>query len=216
MATTWDPDNKQTSITLSNGDLTATNSAGTSVRNVIATVGYDVTSSIGRGIQFVSAVDSSSMRLGLAVNTHTLTLAIGATGETGYAVVMGSTSFRGPNNGVVTGQTSLSVGTKVLFLFKSGAIYCYWDNAGTWTAMKTGVDANAGTGGVWTGLTGTLYPIGQCQAAGSQITIQPAPDNMEQFPSYLGWDQVAGGGLLRRPITFDGGMQDLFNGGFQQ
>jgi hypothetical protein len=200
MPTTWNPANKSAAITLSGGDLIASNiSGGNGNFSGLATIGYDVTSAVGRAVQFnTGASVAANSRCGLAIVTHTTSNLIGVTGQTGYALVFGATAFRGPNNGVITGQVNIADSAKVLFLFQSGALYVYYDVAGTWTPAKTGVNAEAGTGGVWTGLTGTLYPIGSPQQNGSSITLQPVPDNMSQFPSYLGWDDlpvVAASGL---------------------
>ena len=147
-APTWDPANKDSSITLSNGNLTCTYSgydcgafatAGASSGKYYWEVSCTATGGPGIGIANSSSPTSQS-NLGQNGNNWAVLLADGRKSHTGW-----------------TAYTSAWGAGDVMMItldMDNGKIW--WGKNGTWAASG---DPAAGTNAAFSGITGTIYPF---------------------------------------------------------
>lgn len=208
MPVTWNSADAGTHIRLTGADLICdVNDASDRSEIVRATSAIDAATS-GIAVAFRVAGTVTGSRVGLAKVGHTLDAALGGTGENGY----GSTSLsagsahKGPDDATITGTNGFTAGLYVLYLIKSGSVYVYnGANDGTWSGCKGGQNPEAGTGGIWTGLSGNLYPAAEPFHASSAGTVRIVddPNIASQFPSFetLAASLAGSGGIYPVPST---------------
>jgi hypothetical protein len=148
--TTWNPADKDSDITLSGGNLTAAagNSAWNSLRT-IAPLGTD------KYYWEVTVTALSYVMVGIGTASATLTDRIGADD---YGWAHQSNTFRGHNNSFESWGTSWGAGNvmSVAVDMTAGKIWVAKD--GTWMGTPAG-DPAAGTNEMYSGITGTAFPM---------------------------------------------------------
>lgn len=199
MAVTWNPADKDASITLSNGDLTATGSAA-AYRMVRGTTAFATGK---RHIEY--ALDASAAwnesGIGLAASSESLTTYVGVAGNKSLAIFT-----QGPNtqlyfNDVISGLIGpvLTNGMRLALEidFDAGLIWGALDT-NDWNGSATAVPAT-GAGGYNISsviASGSLYPAFNAHASGDAVTVKPAAADFTRAISsgFSAWDA---------PVIFD-------------
>lgn len=149
MTVTWNPSDKASGITLSNGNLTGLNNSGTTQGLVRATV--SIPDSIPVYFEIKADVvpgSGGNFAVGLSNNAQALTNWLGQTANSwGYW-----NNGNRWNNNSSTGGYSTYTTSDVIMVARNGASIWFGKN-GAWNG-----DPEAGTGAAYTNLTGDLFP----------------------------------------------------------
>lgn len=143
---TWNPSDKDSDITLSNGDLTATMTGFGGVRSTIGKSSgkwyFEVT---------VDAVASFFRQVGIGDNAFNLNDEIGNS-ATGWAY--NYTGVKVTNGGGASYGDSWAAADVIGCALDMDSGKVWWRKNGTWQASG---DPASGTGAAYTGLSGTIY-----------------------------------------------------------
>ena len=177
---TWNSADKDSDITLSNGDLTATAAGQGGVRSV---------SSIAAGLRYVEAPwvtinGGSNGRFGIANASFTITGAPG--GDTNSWCIQGD-GDKITNNTPASYGTSFSNGDVCMLAINLTSGKLWFGKAGTW--FNSG-DPAAGTNEAYSGLSGTLYLVfGRASGSDRAITLGSVGSYAHTTPSGFtkGW-----------------------------
>jgi len=189
MATTWNPSDKSTTITLSNGDLTAT-------ANVSASYWVRATTSMSSGkLYWEVEIDwqYQGNQVGIGNASAGLDSHLGADANSWCYESQGSK--RHNNSGVSTGFDSFTTGDiiGVALDLDSGKVWFAKNNS--W--QDSGDPAN-GTGEAYSGISGSIFPMSQCKGkpggAGDSQTIIPDSGSQTYSPpsGFTAWDDAGG------------------------
>lgn len=149
--TTWNPDDKNVSITLSNGNLTATatNTAWKSVRSILGVSSgkwyWEITLDVAANVDTVVGVGNSSAGL----NSYA-----GADAD-GYGYYGNDGQKYNSGSGAAYGST-FTVGDIISVALDMDNGKIWWGKNGTWQASG---DPGAGTNEAYSGISGTLYAM---------------------------------------------------------
>ena len=149
MAVTWNPADKSVDVTLSNGDLTATN-GGSTWRGVRAT-GSKSSGKWYCEFTIDTLYDAGGFRLGLATALETLSGLGGSSNGYGY---VGDGDKIHANSKVLYGS-SYAVNDIISMAFDLDNGKIWWAKNGVWQASG---DPAAGTNEAYSGLSGTFFP----------------------------------------------------------
>lgn len=164
-ATTWNPSDKSTNITLSGGDLIATHAANTDWAGVRGTVAK----ATGKWYWELTTGSGAATDGGIGLMTAATTL-----DGANYANPSGSYFFYPPgggyyNNGSLVFATSnITVGDIVMFAYDADTGEIWGGVNGTW--HNSGNPA-AATGEIWTGAPASLYPMFGSNQNGGVMTV---------------------------------------------
>lgn len=174
MAITWNPDDKGSNITLSNGNLTAT-STSTGWKSVRATVGK-----LSGKWYWEIKIDVAATvfnAIGAATSSASLNLFVGGDSY-GYGYY-GYNGRKFHNNvGLVYGDSfGLNDIIGVALDLDNGKIW--WAKNGEWQASG---DPAAGTNEAYSGLSGTFFPMASLHPDTNQITARFALEDLTYSP----------------------------------
>jgi hypothetical protein len=162
----WNPADKYTSITLSNGNLKATGGTSVAAQSVRATLGF---ASGKRYFELTaSPLTTAQVYGGVVLSTHSLSNNPG-TDNRGWAYTthLGSSTGGKVYNGTVTAGTLLAAGAVLRVAVDSGAGKIWFGINSSWTA---GGDPAAGASEAFSGLSGTIYPAVGFNGGGDAFT----------------------------------------------
>lgn len=178
----WNPSDKDADIALTNSNATATLASGTG--GVRSTVG------VSSGKWYVLATydsgpSTNNARYGVATAAHDITAAPGATST---SWVKGGAAQKISNNTFTSYGLTFSPGDVVMLAVDMAAGKVWAGEAGTWYSSG---DPAAGTGEMFSGLTGTIYLCGGGQGTGTKAytlldlsdaayTTYPAPSGFTE------------------------------------
>lgn len=148
MAVTWNPADKSVDVTLSNGDLTATNGSSSDWRGVRATG----SKSSGKWYcEFTVGHQYSYFRLGLATASESL----GFVGNSIYGYSYLETGSKKHSNVTLAYGDSYIEADIISMAFDLDNGKIWWAKNGVWQASG---DPAAGTNEAYSGLSGTFFP----------------------------------------------------------
>lgn len=173
---TWNPADKDASISLSNANRTATKTGSPGEVSVRATVGIAATS---KGYFEIRTDTLGNFQL-IGVGTASATLAsfVGSDAN-GWAYYQDTGEKYHSNSPVAYGASWKTVGDVIGVAFDNGKVW--FAKNGTW--QNSGNPA-AGTGEAFSGITGTVYPMLSVQAISPQdsVTARFASADFTQTP----------------------------------
>lgn len=168
---TWDPSHVGTNIALQNSNSTAAATSGT-CGSVLANVGVDATNQIGRYFEVIVDVPVGH-GAGVALPTASLTNWVGQTTQ-GWAYWASGNAWNGTSKSSGLG-TSATAGDILRFFVKDGKI---WFGKNTiWNG-----NPNLGTGAIYSGITGTLYPAASPFGSNCKLTLHANQSNITYSP----------------------------------
>lgn len=154
---TWNPSDKDSSITLSGSDLTATKGGTAALKSVRATRGIaDTDNGYFEIVVVQDGFNAPFMLVGVATASLSLGSYVGSdTNSWGYYQDTGQkyTNSTGASYGAGWGTGGAGNGVVIGVAFKNGKLW--FAKNGTW---QNSGDPAAGTGEAFSGITGTLYP----------------------------------------------------------
>lgn len=165
---TFNPLDKHANITLSNGNRTASCSAGAGWFGVRATS----FKTAGKWLfEVIVEAGGAHMMVGVATSSASLATFLGAgTTSWGYYSATGNKIFNdGSGVGVAYGSTWVTNGDRIWTAFDIGTGELWWAKNGTWQASG---DPDAATNEAYTGVTGSLYPIVAINDQGTDPSIR--------------------------------------------
>lgn len=168
---TWNPSDKDSHISLSNGNLTLTRDTSSGAfYGVRATRGIDIAT--GSGYFEIFCGNGSNTigpftLLGIALATTSLTVGLGndVSVSSGWAYYEGD-GGKNHNGSLQAYGTAYGSSQIIGVTVKYGSLW--FARNGTW---QNGGDPAAGTGAAYTGLTGTVYPMVTTQAGSPYVEV---------------------------------------------
>ncbi len=189
---TFDPDNKNYEIVLSNGDLTATRSSGyAGWASVLATTGYRTGD---HQFKFTIGGRAGSVTMGLSNAARPLTTTLGW--STSDIAVNGDGDIKA--QGFTEGSLgALSVGDVLTVRLKDEEVW-FRRNSGPWNG-DSGANPDTGVGGISVAyITGDLFPVFMANSDGEAVTANFA--DWHEYVAPPGAD-VAGAVGFKKPTV---------------
>jgi hypothetical protein len=185
-SSTWNPLDKGSGITLSDGNLTATGDSAT-LYGVRGTQGHS-----GSGKYYfevlVNSVTGGSANLDVGVANATYSLGAGVTFSSGNSWGIANFPALLYGNGS-TRLSGVSVSASVIAIavdFSAGNIFIRYSASG-WLPVATSSDPTTGANPAFSTIAGTLYPCVVCKSAGVTARFKAAAFTLGMPSGYSAW-----------------------------
>lgn len=185
---TWNPGDKDSGITLTSGNLTATNTLGAGERNVRFSLPATPVSSQKTYIELLPGGTGQDMHLGIAQDREPLN---GSYLGRYYAAIMnsgGQIYINGTMTTTLSGM-SFTAGDVIGMAFDNTNIW-WRKNGGNWNGSAL-ADPATGTGGIAHGQTGELYVGARVYRLNDSVTVRPLSGQWT-YTAPSGFSEISG------------------------